>query len=416
MEHCMSVERIRLTPAFIASVKAPESGRLEFADTECAGLYLRVSEHGTKSFTCVFWQGKTIRVTLGKSPAWSLQAARKECRKLAADVAAGIDVSAREEADRSMLTLGELFDAYARNRLDAKKRSMAETRQMFERHLGRITGERKKCGQQRTKPAGSVDWHSRRIDKITQRDVEMLRERMRGQGLSDATCNRLIGTLRAMYVFAKNKKFYTGANPTDGIEHGTTVERTRFLQASELPAFMAALAATPQPWRDYFTLLLTIGFRRAAVAAMRWEHIDLVNGKWDVPAASSKNKQELSLPLVGEALVILRRRQADASSPFVFPGGSAAGCISNPKPQWKALLQRAGLKDLRLHDLRRTLGSWAAMSGFSLHQIGKMLGHSSTASTKIYARLELGAVAAVAAKAQEQMFSHGNVVPITRRA
>lgn len=50
-------------------------------------------------------------------------------------------------------------------------------------------------------------------------------------------------------------------------------------------------------------------------------------------------------------------------------------------------MERAGLSDLHIHDLRRTLGSWQAMTGASLPVIGKSLGHKNLATTMIYVRL-----------------------------
>jgi integrase len=65
------------------------------------------------------------------------------------------------------------------------------------------------------------------------------------------------------------------------------------------------------------------------------------------------------------------------------------GHLVEPKKAWKRLLDRAGLSNLRIHDLRRTLGSWQAKTGASLLVIGKSLNHKSTQSTAIYARLDL---------------------------
>jgi integrase len=59
---------------------------------------------------------------------------------------------------------------------------------------------------------------------------------------------------------------------------------------------------------------------------------------------------------------------------------------------WKTVLARAGIQDLRIHDLRRTLGSWAAAGGVSLPIIGAAMGHHDWTTTQIYARLNLDSV------------------------
>jgi hypothetical protein len=63
-----------------------------------------------------------------------------------------------------------------------------------------------------------------------------------------------------------------------------------------------------------------------------------------------------------------------------------------PSKAWNRIRERAGLKDVRIHDLRRTLGSWQAAGGTSLPIIGKGLGHRSLASTGVYTRLNLDPV------------------------
>jgi integrase len=54
---------------------------------------------------------------------------------------------------------------------------------------------------------------------------------------------------------------------------------------------------------------------------------------------------------------------------------------------WRRIRETAEAQDARLHDLRRTVGSWLAQSGVSLHLIGPVLNHSSPVATSVYARL-----------------------------
>ena len=77
--------------------------------------------------------------------------------------------------------------------------------------------------------------------------------------------------------------------------------------------------------------------------------------------------------------------------------------MSDPKKAWARVLNRAGLSNLRIHDLRRTMGSWQAKTGASLAIIGKSLNHKCTATTAIYARLDLYPVRASLEKATTAM-------------
>jgi integrase len=95
--------------------------------------------------------------------------------------------------------------------------------------------------------------------------------------------------------------------------------------------------------------------------------------------------------------------------------------MTPPKKRWQALLKRAKVPDLRIHDLRRSLGSWQALGGASLSIIGKSLGHKSPSATAIYARLHLDPVRASLNAATSAMLEAAGVkkaaevVPIKRR-
>ncbi|MBF0143626.1 MAG: site-specific integrase [Magnetococcales bacterium] len=110
-------------------------------------------------------------------------------------------------------------------------------------------------------------------------------------------------------------------------------------------------------------------------------------------AGNPKNKTPLTIPLVPEVVEILSRLKEGATSERVFPAPkSATGHLVEPRKAWERILARAGIVDARIHDLRRTLGSWMAIGGASLPVIGKGLGHKSQATTAIYARLSLDPV------------------------
>jgi len=72
-------------------------------------------------------------------------------------------------------------------------------------------------------------------------------------------------------------------------------------------------------------------------------------------------------------------------------------------------LQRADIKDLRLHDLRRTLGSYQAITGASSLIIGKSLGHKNHQSTAIYARLSINPIKESVEKATQTMQEFGRI-------
>ena len=146
--------------------------------------------------------------------------------------------------------------------------------------------------------------------------------------------------------------------------------------------------------RDFFGLALWTAQRRDNVQAMAWNEIDLDRALWRIPAHKTKADEDIPMPLSGPALEILKRRYAERAegAEWVFPSRGKNGHLAESKKVWAALLKRAGITNLRLHDLRRTFGSWQAACGFSLQVIGKTLGHKNQSTTAIYARLNLDPV------------------------
>ena len=125
------------------------------------------------------------------------------------------------------------------------------------------------------------------------------------------------------------------------------------------------------------------------VLSMQWEDVDLLAGVWRIP--DTKQGEPQRVPLTPQAIDVLNRLKANANgSPYVFPArvaGSATGHITDVTKAWSSVTEAAGLPELHMHDLRRTLGSWQALGGASLQVIGRSLGHRNTATTEIYARL-----------------------------
>jgi integrase len=183
------------------------------------------------------------------------------------------------------------------------------------------------------------------------------------------------------------------ANPAKGIRRNKEQARDRFLQSDELPRFFAALAEEESDIaRDDFLLSLLTSARLSNVLAMRWTDVNLAEGLWRIP--ETKNGTPQNVPLTQEAIAILneRRRKAAPEAVHVLAGRGKTGHYAEPRKGWERIIERAGLSALRIHDLRRTLGSWQAKTGASLAIIGKSLNHKNHATTSIYARLDLDPV------------------------
>ena len=131
-------------------------------------------------------------------------------------------------------------------------------------------------------------------------------------------------------------------------------------------------------------LLLLTGARSGEVLAARWADIDLKEGIWTKPGATTKQKTEHRVPLSAPAMQLLASLPND--NEFVFPG-RGGGHRTDLKKPWPKICKAAKIAGVRVHDLRHTYASLLASAGFSLPMIGALLGHTQPQTTARYAHL-----------------------------
>jgi len=416
-------KRIKFTDRAIRALLVPmDDQRAEYADTETNGLRLRVSPQGVKTFSLLrrIRQGPMERVTLGRFDDVKTEEARTRAAKLNGRIADGANPAEVRRALKGEPTFAQLFAEYIERHAKVKKRTWREDQQKYRDYLERPLANKK-------------------ISRITRPDLASIHSRLTSAG-SPTLANRVKDLVSS--IFGRAVKWgYLEANPAKGIEDNPETSRDRFLQPGELPRLFAALADEPnRVFRDYFLLALLTGARRANVRTMRWAEVDLTHAQWRIPM--TKSGQPQNVPLVSEAVAILRERLKTAADDdvFVFPAArsdSKLGHMSGERKAWLRMLDRdeltqlrqrienaggkfdaepnetmdkallrarelvkelriktdgARIEDVRIHDLRRTLGSWQARTGASMVIIGKSLGHKSQQATAVYARLDLDPV------------------------
>jgi integrase len=353
-------------------------------------------------------EGRPERITIGPYPDLTIEQARGKASELNGAIARGENPASKRRVVRDDATLGDFFSTYLEHHAKPHKKTWSDDQEIFDNHL---TGLK-----------------LRKLLEIRRTDLNALHKRVGGRS-GPYIANRLVQLLRCMF----NKAIewgWSGENPATKIKPFPERKRDRFLQRQELPAFFEALKIElNETMRDCFLLALFTGARRSNVQAMRWSEINFHAATWAIP--ETKNGESVTVQLSAEALSILEnRRNSPKRSEWVFPGRGATGHLVEPKTAWKRILNRAaaiqkknwleanpkktetdfekecpeaGFQDLRFHDLRRTLGSWQAITGASLPIIGKSLGHKSMSSTQIYARLSDDPVRASVNKAMDAM-------------
>ena len=178
-------------------------------------------------------------------------------------------------------------------------------------------------------------------------------------------------------------------NPCTNVSKHKEKSRERYVKTEEIPKFFRAIEKSTESnqMKDFIKLCLYTGARKKNVQSMRWEEINLEDKTWHIPDEKTKNGRSQTIPLIEPAVAILENIKVKKSGEFVFPARSKSGHLESPNKAVKRIFTEAGLSDLRIHDLRRTLGSWMAINGASSYVIGKTLNHKNSQSTDVYARL-----------------------------
>ena len=382
----MASQHLNFTKAALTKAPAAKKGGKDYYyDEREKGLVMAVTPTGTKTFFLYKRiDGKPERLLLGRFPDISIENARKLATAAKGEIAVGANPQKEKRAIRDEMTFGDLFGEYLEKYSKVHKRSWAYDEREVNKFLSR--------------------WFKRKISSFERAEIERLHARIgKDNGLYQA--NRLLERIRS--IFNKAIEWgWGGTNPAVGIKKFKEKSRDRFLQPDELPRFFEALANEPNnAARDFIMISLLTGARKSNALAMRWKDINFTTATWRI--AETKNGDAQSIHLPQQAMDILTARKWDSESEWVFEGSGKSGHLADPKKAWARILQEAGIEDLRIHDLRRTLGSYQAATGANGYIIGKSLGHRSQQSTAIYARLNLDPVRESVNKATDAMFGYG---------
>jgi len=379
--------RFKFTKRKLESLK-PTDKTITYHDNETTGLKLTVSKAGTYTFMVYRKiQGRPERIKLGNFPSMTVEQSKKAADLVNAQIAIKNNPNDARRAELAEITLKELFDQYLELHSKPHKKSWRSDVMNYKNHLSH--------------------WDTRKLSHIKHLDIKRLQNKINTES-GGYQANRIHSLIRGMYYKAIDWGFFNSTNPAKGIIRFKEESRSRFLEVDELQAFFKSVAEeNNETIRDYVLISLLTGARRANVLSMEWKELHLQRAEWLIPANKTKNGEDHTLPLTNEALKILLDRKKITSETFVFPGTGKKGHLMEPKKGWARILDRAGIEDLRLHDLRRSLGSWQAKTGASLAIIGKTLAHKDQKTTAIYARLDNDPVRESMEKATAAMMSAG---------
>ncbi|OLC78988.1 MAG: hypothetical protein AUH72_15155 [Acidobacteria bacterium 13_1_40CM_4_65_8] len=377
------VERRRiLNDTTIRSLKPPAMGRVDYFDNATAGLSLRVTSNGVRTWT-VFYRdqhGRQKRLTLGRYPAVKLVDARELALEAQRKVAHGGDPVVEKRAARDVVTFGQLAQTYIDGHAKPNKKSWAEDDRQINATL-------------------LPKWKSRAAAQISPEDLLALLNAKISAG-APVAANRLRALVSRIFTFGAEQRLVPPtANPVIGVKKPTKeTTRERVLTDEEIRRLWVA-CETQNPYVcAWFRLRLVTAQRGGELLQMRWQDMDPTSHFWTIPGTFVKNRHGHRVYLNASARQILKGVPRNEKIVWVFPKSfmgdykhvgrrlaqrTRANILAEPKPNAKAR-ERA---DVRGHDLRRTAASLMASGGVPRFVISRILNHSEEKNiTAVYDR------------------------------
>lgn len=361
----------RLTKRSVDAAKPGDRETFHW-DSDLRGFGLRVSPTGKKTYIVQYRAGnRTRRLALGQHGALTADDARDLAKAALGDVSKGGDPSENRQAARRLPTVAALAERYLEEHARPKKKpkSVKGDESLLRLHVLPALG-------------------SKRVDSVTRADVTALHHALKA---TPYQANRVLALLSKMFNLAERWGLQPdGSNPCRHVQHYREERRERFLSAAELQRLGAVLAEVERDETEHpsavvaVRLLALTGLRMREVLTLRWEAVDFEGGRLHL--ADTKTGKR-TLPVGGAALRALEQAPRQEGNPYVCPGDREGCHLVGLRKIWYRLRERAGLDDVRIHDLRHSYASVGAGGGFALPILGALLGHSQPQTTARYAHL-----------------------------
>jgi integrase len=362
---------VRLSPVFVRNANCPANHmKIDYFDTTMRGFMLEVRASVGKTYYQRYTdeRGRERQYKVGPADVLTLRQARRKAIQIKAQAILGNDPQKERQERRSIPTLRTFVEERYIPFVQTYKRSWQTDETVLRVHVLR--------------PLGPLF-----LDEITTEHIINIVATMRSNNYAPGTIGRVIVILRFLFNLARKWNVLRGNdNPAAGIPVPPDVERNRFLTQEETSRLVASIEADENiTAAKSIRLLLLTGARRNEVTHAKWEHVDWEKGTLLVPMAKSGKPRIITLSI--SALALLASVKKLVGNLYIFPSpitGRPSASIYFP---WNRIRKRAGLSDVRLHDLRHSFASYLVNAKKDLYVVQKLLGHSHARSTQRYAHL-----------------------------
>ncbi len=395
--------------------RVPERGQRIVFDDEISGFGVRFSPRATanrraggRAFILDYRiGGQQRRFTIGRYPAWSVEAARIRAKELRRAIDRGEDPMEERVRLRTDPKVTDLADRYRDEHLPSKVghpapgEGQAAYRGRLERH---------------------ADWRmiqaeilprlgKRRVVEVHQGDVRAMHRAITARG-APVRANRVLAVLSKMFALAllvregeaEPWRTPTLGNPCAGVDRNAEQGRERFFSEVEIERIADALTAYPGVHTaNLIRFAMLTGCRPGEAIRARWVDVDIAAATWTKPTAHTKQRRAHVVPLAPPAIALLQKARAEVPEhcPLVFPGRPKVDADGTwtwaPLRQYRSCWEWVRVKaELapdadgnapRPYDLRHTFAAAGAGQGLSLYIVGKLLGHTQFRTTQRYAHV-----------------------------
>ena len=359
-------------------------------DNELPGFALRVLPSGRKGYIVQYRAGRrSRRMSLGPSSVLTCEQARTRAISIIAAARNGDDPAAERDAERKTITVKELAERFDKEHVSVrvKETTAKGYRRLIDRTILPALGRH-------------------RVTEVTRADIAKLHHNLRHIPYE---ANRCLEVMSKMFSLAEMWGLRPdGSNPRKHIKKYAEEKRERFLSPAELKRVGDVLREMEDEGIELSSaiaaarLLILTGCRLGEIMTLKWEHVDLAGRALRLPDSKTGAKV---VHLGQPAIDVLTGIKKVDKNPWVIVGTLPGARLTDLQPFWQRVRARAGLKDVRIHDLRHTFASTAVASGQGLPMIGKLLGHTQVQTTARYAHLAADPVK-LAADAVANTLSH----------
>ena len=370
----------KLTRLYVDSLQQSDKEKIHW-DDDLAGFGVRVYPTGRKVFIVQYkLHGRTRRKTLGKHTLVTADDARKDAKLVQADVARGGDPSAERKARLRSPTIKELSQRFLQEHvtLHCKPTTQLGYASLLNKLVIPALGGTK-------------------VSEITFTDIQAFHLKTKA---TPYQANRCVMILSKMLNLAEDWGLRAmNSNPTRRIKHYPEEEKKRYLSEDEQERLGDTLASmlttgdiTKYVFAAFYLLLLT-GCRLGEIQKLKWSYV--THTHFELPDSKTGRRR---IPLPREARELLNQLEPREGNPYVILGSHGTGYYNDLQKPWRKIRERAGLCDVRVHDLRHTYASVAVINGIDPFMLKEILGHKNLSTTLRYAHLSDDAVQKAAGK------------------